>query len=184
MPTPPPEGPLRTRLSPALRIARALIGKAGVLAGVTAVSGIWLWSLIFYPFSSLNGLGPAAGAALVLVLLLAPAGVIALFWFGLRTLIQLPERLIERADESQATAGVLARSAVDPSTYSSTGLVPFVRGITRLRTSLLESKALILQIGAVARLINPLFVVVLLGSLLISPILIAIAVVMVLTAIL
>ena len=181
---PPPEGPLRTRLEPALRIARAIIGKTGVLAAVTAASALWLWSLIFYPFSTWSGLGSIAIALVVLLLLLGPSMILALFWVGLRALIRLPERLMERADESQATAGVLARATVDRSTYSSTGLAPFVRNIARLRNSLLESKVLIVQIGAVARLINPFFVFALLGSLVISPILIAIALVMVLAAIL
>lgn len=179
-----PRGPVRSRLEPALRIAHVLIGKTGVLAVVTGLAGLWLWSLVFYPFAGLTTAGAVVLAAFALVLLLTPAAIIGLFWLGLRTLIRLPEQVIERTDESTVTAGAVARAAVDPSTYTSAGLVPFVRSISRLRHALLESKALVLQIGAVARLINPLFVFLLLAALLLAPLMMAVAVVTVLAAVL
>lgn len=164
-PEPRPAGTLATRLEPALRLAGSLVGAARRLAVLSTLAAAWLIALLVF---ALGGLATGPRIALGMAiggLLLAPPVLVFLFWLGLRELLDLPRRLIERADAGKEQALELVRTAAAPrSVMSRRGLGRIFGSVARLREILGESRLLLLQFSAVARLMNPAFFVALLVS--------------------
>ena len=87
-------------------------------------------------------------------LLLLPAGVLALFYQGLRDLMKLPERLRGQLDVDKDAAAQAART-MRADAGKSSRLWRFVKGLWALRTAVMDSKGLLLRYGAMIRFINP-----------------------------
>ena len=171
-------------LRPLVRTAVAIVDKVRFLAAASGGAGLWLWAVLFYPFAGF-GQGWRLGLALVvLVLLVLPAGVLLLFWAGLRELIGMPDRLVEMAGQGEDRAGDLLESATDtaePRRYRRAWR--FFRSLIDLRGLLLDSKALLLQFTVVARVANPVFIGALLAAFVLSGLLILAAAVALLVVI-
>ena len=175
---------LQARLQPIVQVAEAIVGKVRWQAVLTGVAGLWLWGLIFYPFAAFGRVWVLVLAVVTLGLLLTPAGVLWLFWAGLRQLIRVPDKLIDAADEGEAQAGTLVETVTDKTERRKIRrLWRFFRTVLNLRGLLLESKELLFQFAVIARVANPVFIGVLFVSFVLSLLLILAAAVSVLVVI-
>jgi len=147
------------RLAPAIGLARGLIGKIKWLAIVGFTSALFLWIVLFYPFSGLIVVWKAVLAGIVLVTLILPGTILSLVWLGLGEILHLPEKLIEHADTGRQQSHQLVQVAFDKETRAKTSVRHLYGSLTGLRDSLLGSKALLFQAAATARLINPFFLI-------------------------
>jgi len=135
-------------------LARRLTRGVAVLAGTSAGAGVLLWALFWWPvppqFSSL------LGAGVTLLLLLAPAAVLGLFYQGLRDLQALPDRLSSRATRTAEQSAEAVRTTVGS---EATGILGrgwhLVQQIWTLRTVLKENRALLLRYGTLLRFVTP-----------------------------
>ncbi len=180
----PPEGGLLQRqamrvqaqVQPVVQVAEAIVDKVHLQTVLTLVSGLWVWGLIFFPFSSFDRVWVIVLGVSVLGLLLAPAGVLWLFWAGLGELIRIPDKLVEMAGEGEGHTDVLLETMagqVEPRKVRR--LWRFFRTVLDLRTLILDSKGLLLQFAVVARVANPVFIGVLFVAFLLSLLLIVVA---------
>lgn len=150
---------LQARLQPVVRIASAIVDKVRLQAVVSSAAGLWLWGVLFYPFSSFgNGwivvLGIVAFGALLL-----PAGVLFVFWFGLRELIRVPDKLVAIAGQGEARTGELKEAVAGTSEpRKARRLWRFFRTVLELRSLIIDSKELLLQYAVVVRVANPVFI--------------------------
>ena len=167
---------LHARLQPIVQVAEAIIGKVRWQAVLTALAGLWLWGLLFYPFTVFVRVWMIVLGVVVLGLLLMPAGVLGLFWAGLRQLIRVPDKLLAVAGEGEEQTGVLVETVGDKTERRKLRrLWRFFRSVLSLRNLLLESKELLFQFAVVARVANPVFIGVLFVSFVLSLLLIFIA---------
>lgn len=153
-------------------LARRLETGVGVLTALSAGAGLLLWGVLWWP----PGAGGASvlGAGLTLLLLLAPAAVLGLFWVGLRDLRALPSRLAEHARRTVDETATAARSVA---AADERGLRArawrLVKQIWALRTLLQDHRALLLRSGALLRFVHPGFLLLVVaaaaGSLLLIP---------------
>lgn len=151
---------VQARLRPIVAVAVPLVDKVRTLALAAALAGVWLWGVAFYPFGSFGRVGVVVLAVALLAVLLAPAGVLGLFWAGLRELIALPDKLVAMADTGEERTGELAETIREErrEPFRLRRLWRFFRTVLDLRGLVLDSKGLLLQVTVVARLANPIFV--------------------------
>ncbi len=180
----PPEGGILQRqvmrvqaqLQPVVQVAEAIVDKVRLQTVLTLLSGLWVWGLIFFPFSSFDRVWVIVLGVVVLGLLLAPAGVLWLFWAGLGELIRIPDKLVEMAGEGEGHTDVLLETmAGQAEPRKVRRLWRFFRTVLDLRTLILDSKGLLLQFAVVARVANPVFIGVLFVAFLLSLLLIVVA---------
>lgn len=135
-------------------LARRLTKGVALLTGMATGAGLLLWALLWWPVSA--HLSSIVGAGGTLLLLLAPALVLGLFYQGLRDLQALPERISRRATRTaeQSAAAVRATTGDAPSGMLGR-LWGIVRQIWALRTVLTENRALLLRYGALLRFVTP-----------------------------
>jgi hypothetical protein len=174
---------LLIRIQPALQIASAILNTVRWLAILSALAGSWLWGLVFYPFASFGRVGILVTALLMVVILLLPAGVLTLFWAGLRALTRLPDKLLAMADAGEAHAGTLWETVSAPTEPRRVRLWRFFRTVLDLRSLLLESKELLVPFAVIARVVNPVFIGVLFIAFAVSLLLMLVAVISVLVVI-
>lgn len=141
-----------TKIATLARLASWLVRGVGAFAVASLLTGLGTWWALF-------GAWPAHGLAQVLALglaglLLLPAGVLALFYQGLRDLMKLPDRLRSQLDVDKDAATQAAR-AVRPGPEQGSRLRRFVKGLWALRTAVMDSKGLLLRYGAMIRFITP-----------------------------
>ncbi|MFQ5571561.1 MAG: hypothetical protein ACE5G0_17920 [Rhodothermales bacterium] len=171
---------VQERLRPIARKAEALSGRVHQLMLLSLISGLWLWGRLFFPFTSLGRTGILVLALLVLIMLLAPAGVFFLFRTGLRQVITLPDRLAEMAGTGEDSVAALYDTVTGRTEPRKTRrLWGFFRAVLDLRSLLLKGKGEVLRVAAVARIINPFFIGLLFFSFVYSLLLIAVATVMI-----
>lgn len=150
---------IQARLQPVVRVAEALVDKVRLQATLALASGVWVWGLMFFPFSSFDRVWMIGLGVVVLGLLLAPTGVLWLFWAGLRALIRVPDRLVAMAGESEGhTDALLETMAGRTEPRKIRRMWRFFRTVLDLRTLILDSKELLLQFTVVARVANPVFI--------------------------
>ncbi len=163
-------------VEPAAAVARGFAGFFGGLSLLSALAGLMLFILIFAPFSSVSMAG-GVGMGVVLILLLLPGAVLGLFRLGLWQLIGLP------SEAAAALGNVEVRSldAIDASRSRPDGegrvarLVRFVRSLVDVRSTLLQSKELALKSAVLLRVANPITLIIVLGSTLLSILLVLVA---------
>jgi hypothetical protein len=138
----------------AAALARRLTTAVAVLMGTAAGAGLLLWALLWWP-PSLRPL-PLVGAGATLLVLLAPAAVLGLFYQGLHDLLALPDRLSARTARTAEQSAEAVRAAT---TDASAGLIghlwDLIKQIWALRTVLAENRALLLHYGALLRFVTP-----------------------------
>ena len=151
---------VQARLRPVVALAETMVDKVRTLALASGLAGVWLWGVAFYPFGSFGRIAVVVLAVGVMGVLLAPAGVLALFWAGLRELIALPDKLIAMAGTGEERTGDLVETVREEvrEPFRLRRLWRFFRTVLDLRGLVLDSKGLLLQVTAVARLANPIFV--------------------------
>lgn len=157
-----------SRLVQAARAAAALATRlttgVGVLAGVSAGTGLFLWGVLWWPLS--GHLASLLGSAATLVLVLGPSAVLTLFYLGLRDLLVLPNRLSNRTARTAEQSTDAVRSVTSPP--SSPGLLgrlwEVVKQIWALRSVLLENRTLLVRYGALIRFVNPGFLLLVVGA--------------------
>jgi hypothetical protein len=112
-----------------------------------------------------------------LLILLAPAAVLGLFYVGLRDLLALPDRLAARTtdtiDQSTKAASTLSEDAAE-GVWSRLRRV--VWEIWQLRRVLLDNRALLVRYGALLRVLTPGFLVLGAGATVVSLLLVPITV--------
>ncbi|MFO8233717.1 MAG: hypothetical protein R6U20_13790 [Longimonas sp.] len=141
-----------TKVATLARLASWLVRGVGAFTIASLLAGLGTWWALF-------GGWPAHGLAQLLAiglagLLLLPAGVLALFYQGLRDLMALPERLRDQLDVDKDAASKAAR-AVRPGPKQGSRLRRFVKGLWAMRTAVMDSKGLLLRYGAMIRFITP-----------------------------
>jgi hypothetical protein len=167
-----PDGRLAATTRTLARLADRLTRGVALLTALSGAAGVGLWGVLWWP----PGAGGAyvLGAGLTLLLLLAPAAVLGLFWVGLRDLRALPSRL---AEHSRRTVDETATAARRVGAADERGLGArawrLVTQIWALRTLLQDHRALLLRYGALLRFVNPGFLLLVVaaaaGSLLLIP---------------
>ncbi len=164
---------LQARLQPIVQIAGAIAGKVRVQAMLSGVAGLWLWGLLFYPFAGFGRLWVLVLGVVVLGLLMSPAGVLFLFWAGLRQLIGVPDKLLEMAGQSETHTHALLETVSSKTDQGKVRrLWRFFRTVLDLRSLVLDSKELLLQFAVVVRIANPVFIGVLFVAFVLSLLLI------------
>lgn len=149
---------LHARVRPIIQVAEAILGKVRFQAAASGLAGLWLWGVLFYPFSSFGQGWVLALGIIALIALLIPAGVLILFWAGLRELTRVPDKLLAVAAASDARTGDLVQTVNEKTeTRKLRRLWRFFRALLDLRTLLLESKELLLQYAVLIRVANPVF---------------------------
>lgn len=144
------------------------------LAASSAGAGMLLWGLLWWPPET--GLLSLFGAAVTLVVFLAPAASLGLFYQGLRELRALPDRVAERTDRTLSESTEAVRAARGEETEGWIGRVwGILRQIWALRTILLDNRALLLRYGALLRFVTPGFVLLVVGATVVSLLLIPVA---------
>ncbi len=167
---------VQAQVQPVVQVAEAIVDKVRVQTVLALGSGLWVWGLIFFPFSSFDRVWVIVLGVVVLGLLLAPAGVLWLFWAGLGELIRIPDKLVEMAGEGQGHTDMLLETMAGQAEPRKTRrLWRFFRTVLDLRTLILDSKGLLLQFAVVARVANPVFIGVLFVVFLLSLLLIVVA---------
>ncbi len=151
-----------------------MVGVA-VLAGASAGAGGLLWWLLWWPLRS-GGLF-LFGAVGSLVVLLAPAIILGLFYQGLRELRALPDRVRQRTDRTLAESAEAVQTAkgTEADGWIGRGWV-LLRRVWALRTVLLDNRALLVRYGALLRFVTPGFVLLVVGATVVSLLLIPVAV--------
>lgn len=150
--------PSDNRLAQAARtlasLARRLTKGVALLTVMSAGAGLFLWGLLWWPVPP--HLPSLLGAVATLLLLLAPALVLGLFYQGLRDLQALPERLSTRATRTAEQSAAAVRATTTNAADGVLGrLWGIVRQIWTLRTVLTENRALLLRYGALLRFVTP-----------------------------
>ena len=145
---------------------------------------MWLWGVLFYPFAVFAKVWVIVLGVVALGLLLMPAGVLFLFWAGLRELIGVPDKLVAAAGEGEAQTGALLKTVSRKTEQGKVRrLWRFFRTVLDLRSLVLESKELLLKFAVVMRIANPVFIGVLFVSFVLSLLLIFAAAVSVLVVV-
>jgi hypothetical protein len=165
------------RLQSVARGAEAVVGKVRTLAVASAVAGLWLWGLVAYPFG-FEQLWAWPLAVTGLLLLLIPAAVLFLFYFGLNQLIRLPGNLAAMGTAGREHAGQLYTvSTDDGEPRRSRRRWRFLRTLFELRGLVLESRELLIGSAALVRLVNPVSLVVVAAAVVGAVVLIGVALV-------
>lgn len=155
-----------SRLVQAARAAAALAEQlttgVGVLAGVSASAGVLLWGILWWPPS--GHLPSVLGAAVTLALFLGPAAVLALFYQGLRDLLDLPERLSNRTTHTVEHSTDAVRSVTKETSGLLGRLWTIMKRIWALRSVLSENRALLVRYGALIRFVTPGFLLLVVGA--------------------
>ncbi len=157
---PPKVGPVvdeqsRSRWVQIAGIAASIVGKVKALASVSILAGLWLWALLYQPFA-FRAWWTAAIAAMVLLLLVAPGGVLFLFQLALRQVVSLPSRLADlAADSRDQSRGAVDTIRTKDDRGASRRTWRIFRATWSLRGLVMEGKDVVLQSVAIARLANP-----------------------------
>ena len=93
---------VQAQVQPVVQVAEAIVDKVRLLTVLALGSGLWVWGLIFFPFSSFDRVWIIVLSVVVLGVLLTPAGVLWMFWAGLKELTRIPDKLVEMAGEGEA----------------------------------------------------------------------------------
>lgn len=183
--TPAKEGILQQQASrvvaqvrPVVQVAEAIVDKVRVQMLLALGSGLWVWGLIFFPFTAFDRVWVIVLGVVVLAVLLAPALVLWMFWAGLHELTRIPDKLVAMAGEGEGHTDVLLNTMAGGTEMRKTHrLWRFFRTVLDLRTLILDSKGLLLQFAVVARVANPFFIGVLFVAFVLSLLLVFVAVV-------
>jgi hypothetical protein len=144
------------RIEPIVMRVEGIIGRVRGLAGVYAAAAAVLWGVIFLPIYSDN-LVYYGFIAVVLIGLLTPALILLLFYFGLKSVIALPGRLLEKAGLGETQTRTLwehARLSNRQTPARRTGKL--LGTLFEMRSLILDSKGMLLEYAALVRLANPL----------------------------
>lgn len=156
-------------------LARRLTTAVRYLAFASAAAGVGLWGLLWWPLPGQGWSVLWSGAGLLV--LLAPAAVLELFYAGLRDLLALPDRLAVRTTDTIDQSAATARTLSDDAAVGLWDcLCSIVWEIWQLRRVLLDNRALLARYGALLRVLTPGFLGLGAGAALISLLLVPIAV--------
>ncbi len=147
-------------------LAQAIVGKVAVLAIASFAAGVWLWL-------SLLGTMELAGwgwllAGFVAVLACGPAGVLSLFYLGLRQLVSLPSRASEYAAVGRQGVSAVTASVTAKGLGTRERTRRLLRSAYQLLRTVLDSKGLLMDSVAIVRLANPVTLVIVLSSIVAS----------------
>jgi hypothetical protein len=158
---------------------RPLVLKVRAYAWASVAGGVVLWAALLWPFDFAAWFWLLA--ALLLLILLAPAALVWLTYGGLSAALNLPERLRDAAREAveksaEAADAVRGRSA-EPDSKDGAGRRAWRLGRTLygLRGFVLDRREELIGFAALARFANPLALAVLLGSFALSGVVIVCA---------
>ena len=163
-----------------MRLARMLEQKARLLAGIVrwvalgaAAVAVWLWAVVVMLAAPEGWGGVLVGA--LLVVLLGPAAILGVFYWGLYDLMKLPERLALQVERGRTQATSRPADVPSASRGISGRFYGFLQRLWRLRSMLLESRALLIRYGAMVRLVTPFFVLLVVGAVVVSGLMIPVA---------
>jgi hypothetical protein len=149
-------------LKTAVTLAQQLTQGVGILARTAALAGGALWLIAWWPPSVRSG--TLLGAGLTLLLLLAPAAVLGLFYAGLRDLAALPDRLSNRVSKTTEASVESYRAATDTSNSWWGWGRRLLGQIWALRSLFAEHRTFLVRYGAMLRLLTPGFLLLVVGA--------------------
>lgn len=157
-----------SRLISSARSIAGFVLRSGVVFGV---AGVIVWTIPALPIDSTVGAPGWLWRAVLLIVLVAPAGVILLFGAGLRQLSQIPPQLAGKIAESTDHAKALIRQPESPGTGRIAKVKYVAGGLWRIGRASLDARDTVLGGIAIARLFNPTVLVVTLISALLGTLL-------------
>lgn len=157
---PPPPPSLSVRL---VDLVDATIASVRNLAVVSLLAAGWLWWLVFGALTLRGGWRIGLGAVGLLAVL-APSVILWLAFWGLREIRSLPNRTRESIIEGRVTADAAWRTARAQADTRTRGAWNVVRALREIWTLVTDSREMLLGYVALARLANPISLVVLLGA--------------------
>jgi hypothetical protein len=147
----------------AVLIAQRSIVAVRLAALGTLAAGFAFWGILIGPMA-FSAWWQIALAGLLLVICLLPALVLGLLYFGLRQLVDLPTNARESVKRGWNQAAGVARTArADDLSKAGRGLGLF-RGLWLLWKTVSESRDLLMGAAALARLANPVSLVIVLAA--------------------
>ena len=162
-------------LSPIVEKVESIIGKIKGLAWIYLISAVGLWAMIAF-FSTTNVMPWLVSLSVLgLVLFALPSVILFLFYGGLKSIVNLPTRLLKKAGTGEENArNMLASARLSNAAPSSERAGTILRSLFDLRSLVLESKGMLLEYATLLRLANP-FVLALVGIAVVSGFFIVIA---------
>lgn len=143
-------------------LAQRLTRGVAFFTGASAGAGVVLWGLIWWPPEAQAT--ALLGALATLLVLLAPAIVLGLFYAGLRDLVALPERVSAHASATVQASAATYRAATQEAAGSFGRLRRVLMRIWALRTLLLDHRMLLLRYAAMLRFLTPGFLLLVVGA--------------------
>ena len=149
-------------LQPITEKVHSLLGRVRWIAWLYLAAAVSLWLVLVLP-GGVDASWVLGFSLLGLIVLMIPAGLIFLFYFGLVSVANLPTRLLEKAGVGEMHARSMvdtARSADAGSSSQRAGKL--LRTLFDVRGLVNDSKGMLLEYTALLRLVNP-FVLAIVG---------------------
>lgn len=167
-------GRLLEAIEPVSRRARKFVGFFGTLGSLSGLSAVVVVLLVYLPFDPFAWWKAAAAVATLLVLAV-PAAILFVFRLGLHQLVTLPERLVDASTDLSSTSREAYSAVTDGSGRRVGRLLNLIQSIARLRSLLFESREALIGASVLIRVANPIVLVSVLASVILSGLLIAVA---------
>ena len=169
-----PSSRMASLIEPVARGARSFVGFFGWMSGLSLAAAGLLTLVTFLPFGAF-AVWKVAALVVTLLGLSIPGLVLLIFRFGLLEVVELPERLATAATGMIVSSRQSYTAMSEPANGKLARLVILVRTLVDIRSLLLQSRDMALRSTMLVRVANPIVLVVVLASLVVSVILIAAA---------
>ncbi|MBT8399307.1 MAG: hypothetical protein KJO98_02425 [Rhodothermia bacterium] len=169
-----PTSRLLAAIEPVSRRAQTFVGFFATLGLLSGLSALVVVLLVYLPFDPFAWWKVVTAVATLLVLAL-PAAVLFVFRLGLHQLVTLPERLVDASTELSSTSREAYAAVTDGSGKRFGRLLGLVQSIARLRSLLFDSREAVMGASVLVRVANPIVLVLVLASVVVSGLLIAVA---------
>lgn len=167
-------GRLLMAIEPVSSRARTFVGFFGTLGSLSGLSALVVVLLIYLPFEPFAWWKAVAAVATLLVLAV-PAAILFVFRLGLHQLVTLPERLVDASTKLSSTSRDAYSAVTDGAGKRFGRLLSLIQSIARLRSSLFDSREALVGASVLVRVANPIVLVLVLASVVLSGLLIAVA---------
>ena len=161
-------------VEPVSRRAKSFVGLFGVAGALSLLSAVAVVFQLFLPFEAFAW-WKVVGTVFLLALLAIPGVTLILFRLALLELVNLPERIASASTELSETSRETYASISAPAGGRLSRLLKLIQSIAQLRAVLMESREVLVGGTLVLRVANPIVLVAVLASLVISGLLIMFA---------
>lgn len=161
-------------IEPVSSRARAFVGFFGTLGSLSALSALVVVIIVYLPFEPFAW-WKAVAAVTTLLVLAVPAAILFVFRLGLHQLVTLPERLVGASADLSSTSREAYSAVTDGSGKRFGRLLYLIQSIARLRSLLFDSREALMGASVLVRVANPIVLVLVLASVVLSGLLIVVA---------